>query len=303
MPRFAFLVLCHHKPELLRPLVEQLRHEDCITVIHIDGKSDASVFRATVPPESTACFVSDHDRVAVHWCGFSMVDATLRSIRHALAVAPQIERFVLLSGLDYPLYPINEILDRLSGNKEFIPVDRVLNPNGTEWFDRCANRVFLGDNRWLNPRECNRTVDRLARRIERRLVRHTSYEVPVFYGPSWWALTRSAIDYILHVERTHPEAIKWFRRTRSPDEMLFQTLMRASPFAERITQDATRARGANWPAELAGVHYAEFLDGAASPKTLELEDLPSLKASGALFGRKIDRGRSGALLEALAIAS
>ncbi|MGI4794474.1 MAG: beta-1,6-N-acetylglucosaminyltransferase [Janthinobacterium lividum] len=303
MPRFAFIVLCHHKPKLLLRLVKKLRHEDCITVIHVDGKSDASVFRATMPPELTAFFVSDHERVAVHWCGFSMVDATLRSIRHALTVAPRIERFVLLSGVDHPLYPIGNILDRLSGSEEFIRVDRVLDPNGTEWFDRCANRVFLGDNRWLNPRECGRTVDRLTRRIEQRLTRLTSYEAPVFYGPSWWALTRSAIDHILHIERTHPEAIKWFRRTRSPDEMLFQTLMRASPFADRITQDATRAGGVNWPAGLAGVHYAEFLDGAASPKTLELKDLPALKASGALFGRKIDRSRSGALLEALATDS
>ena len=61
------MVLCYHKPELLRPLVEKLRHEDCITVIHVDGKSDASMFRATMPPEPAACFVSDHDLVAVHW--------------------------------------------------------------------------------------------------------------------------------------------------------------------------------------------------------------------------------------------
>lgn len=66
MPRFAFMVLCHHKPELLRPLLEKIRHEDCITVIHVDGKSGASMFHATMPAEPAVCFVSDYDHVAVH---------------------------------------------------------------------------------------------------------------------------------------------------------------------------------------------------------------------------------------------
>lgn len=299
MPQFAFMVLCHQNPELIQTTLDQLSHNNCITVVHVDKKSDERIFESCKTKRQAVYFVPDHERVAVHWCGFSMVEATFNLIRHSLAVEPRIERFILLSGSDYPLYPIGEILDQLSGKEEFIRVDRVLDPSGVGWFDRCANQIFLGDNRWLNPRECSLVVDRLARQAERRLKRMSSYGSPIFYGPSWWALTRSAIDNILHVRHENPKAIEWFRNTRSADEMVFQTLMRASPLASRIKQDATRPGGANWPAVLAGVHYADFQDGAASPKTLELEDLPALKASGALFGRKVDSVRSIALMNAL----
>ncbi|GEM_PF-6186162 len=80
----------------------------------------------------------------------------------------QIECFVLLSGLDHPLYPTGKSSSAL-GTEEFIRFDRVLNPDGAECLDRYAHRVLLSDNRWHNPQECSRTVDWLARR--------TSYEV------------------------------------------------------------------------------------------------------------------------------
>ena len=53
-----------------------------------------------------------------------MVEATLATTRRTLVVAPLTERFVLLSGSDYPAYPVGEILDGLSGTDEFIRVDR-----------------------------------------------------------------------------------------------------------------------------------------------------------------------------------
>lgn len=299
MPRVAFMVLCHQQPELVRMLAERLLHADCTTVVHVDKGIPSVPFQQAVAQVAGVAFVPNTDRVAVHWAGFSMVEATLAAIQHALAVAPQTERFVLLSGSDCPVYPVDVILERMSGTDEFIRVDRKLDPDGSSWFDTCANRTFLGDFPATNPRKLTGPTGNIVRKVEQRLKRRTPYGRAVFYGPSWWSLTRPAIDYILDLHRTAPETIEWFRWARSPDEMAFQTLVKASPFADRIRHDATRTGGATWPVDLAGVHYARFEDGSASPKTLGMDDLPAIHASGALFARKVDAVQSGALLQAI----
>ena len=245
MPRVAFMVLCHQQPELVHLLAEKLHHDNCVTVVHVDKRASVATFQQDTPRTSPVRFVPDNNRVAIHWGGFSMVEATLATIRHTLAVAPLTERFVLLSGSDYPVYPVGEILDRLSGTDEFIRVDHKLDPNGNGWFDTCANRVFLGDGPLLNPRKLAEPANRIVRKVKRRLKRRTPYGSSVFYGPSWWSLTRSAINHILEVYQTAPEKVNWFKRARSPDEMVFQTLMQASPYADRIKYDATAPDGCN----------------------------------------------------------
>ncbi|MGI4794057.1 MAG: beta-1,6-N-acetylglucosaminyltransferase [Janthinobacterium lividum] len=277
-------------------LAGKLHHPDCVTVVHVDKGVQAASFRKAA---GNAMFVPDAQRVAVHWAGYSMVEATLAAIRHTLAIAPQTERFVLLSGSDWPVYPLDVILDRLSGPDELIRVDRRLDPEGDGWFDTCANHAYLGDNRWLNPRTMPRLVERIVRKVEGRLARRAPYATPVFYGPQWWSLTRATIDHILAELQGDPNKALWFKYARCPDEMVFQTLVKASPFADRIRHDATRGDAAAWPADLAGVHYTRFENGTASPKALGLEDLVAIRSSGALFARKMDATRSRALIQAL----
>lgn len=299
MPRVAFLVLCHQQPGMVGLLVEKLHHAECMTVVHVDKRVAVAPFHQATAHTGRVAFVPDPQRVAVYWAGYSMVEATLATIRHALAIAPDTERFVLLSGSDYPVYPVDVVLDRLSGTDEIIRVDRRLDPKGTGWFDTCASRVFLGDGQTLNPRTLPSPAGRIVRKIEGKLRRRTPYGRAIFYGPSWWSLTRPAIDYILEAHRAAPETIKWFRWARSPDEMVFQTLVKASPFACNIRHDATRTGSAAWPEDLAGVHYARFENSSASPKTLGLEDLPAIRSSGALFARKVDAQKSRDLIHAL----
>jgi hypothetical protein len=284
-------------------LVARLQHPDCISVIHVDRRAPTAPFRQATANTRLVSFVPDAEREAVHWAGFSMVEATFAAIRHALVVAPQTQRFVLLSGSDYPVYPVDRILERLSGTQELIRVDRKLDPAGDGWFDSCASRVFLGDRSFLNPRTSGGLIKTSVRKMEKRFKRRTPYGRAVFYGPSWWSLTRGAIDYMLELHQREPASVDWFRWSRSPDEMVFQTLLKASPLAGNISHDATRMDTTSWPPHLAGVHYAHFENGAASPRTLVLDDLGRLRSSGALFARKVDVHHSKSLLHALDQAS
>lgn len=224
-----------------------------------------------------------------------MVDAVLNLIETAIEAEPGLERFVLLSGMDYPLRPINQILAALEPGREYIRIDRALDPKGKGEFDRRANRVFLGAIPWFNPRNGSWRLSRIAEAVERFLPRLSAYGQTIYYGPQWWALTREAVELVLASRRE----LGWFRRARVPDEMVFQTVLKHSHLADAIVQDATRGP-ADWHPYLAGVTYVDFEHpNPQAPRTLGLEDLTSIEASGAHFARKIDPERSAELVRKL----
>lgn len=296
MAKTAFLILAHHEPEMFGRLVGRLDHPDASIFAHIDRKADIAPFRAAA--NGRVRFVTDADRTSVYWCGYSTTQATLDLIRTAVAAQPDLERFVLLSGADYPVRPIGEIMNVLDQDVEWLRIDRALDPEGDGWFDRCANHGFLGDNSLLNPRSGRYRLSQLARMVEARW-RRRPYGRTIYYGPTWWGLTRAAIDIILAVERDTAEAIGWFRYARVPDEMVVHTLLKHSARAGHIALDAT-CETPTWHRFLAGLHYVDFENpNPDAPRTLDLGDLEEIRASGALFARKVDPVRSASLLQAL----
>src|ERR1035438_6268489 len=124
MAKTAFLVLAHQHPQMLARLLKRLEHPEAIAVVHIDRRIDLKPFLAALG--NRAHFLDDQARVAVHWCGFSMVSAILNLIRTALTLMPHAERLVRLSGVDYPLLPIGELMRVLDRDVEILQVDRAL---------------------------------------------------------------------------------------------------------------------------------------------------------------------------------
>lgn len=295
--RTAFLILAHHHPTQVARLVGRLQSPGARVFIHLDRKSDMAPFHAMVGDRAT--FVPRAKRVSVIWGAYSMVEAVLNLIEAAIEAEPDLERFVLLSGADYPTRPVDQILAALEPGREYIRVDRALDPKGNGEFDRRANRVFLGSIAWLNPRNGSWRLSQIAEAVERFLPRLGSYGQTIHYGPQWWALTREAVELVLASRRR----LGWFRRARTPDEMVFQTVLKHSHLADAIVQDATRGP-ADWHPYLAGITYVDFEHpNPQAPRTLGLEDLPSIQASGALFVRKIDPERSAELVRNLDVSA
>src|SRR5690606_17787718 len=68
--------------------------------VHIDRKSSLEPFAEVERDEQVEVV---EPRVSIAWGGFSMIEATRRLIERALAQPAPFDRFVLLSGADYPL--------------------------------------------------------------------------------------------------------------------------------------------------------------------------------------------------------
>lgn len=294
--RIAYLILAHNVPTHLGRLLAALEATGGTAFVHVDARADERPFRAAAMAAMAAAFVPDNRRMAIHWCGFSMVEATFRLLE--MAFGDGADRFVLLSGADYPVQPPALIRARLEQDQEFIQIDRRLDPLGEDQFDRCANRVFAGNSALTNPRTGNPRLVHLIERVTARLPQRT-YGLPIYYGASWWALTRPMVADILRIRRDKPTAISWFRFSRSPDEMVFQTLVKASSRADRVAFDATVLGFVPRPHQ-AALHYACWdRPNPALPRIVEEQDLDEIIASEALFARKIDPIQSAALLDRL----
>ena len=213
--------------------------------------------------------------------------------------AHQPSRFVLLSGVDYPVQSMERIEEVLWQEKEYIQIDRETDPTGNSHFDRCLNRRFLGDNKLFNPRTARPIVNRVVREVEYRLVRGYPKGLRVFYGPTWWALTREAVDRVLVYVKENPSVARWFSGARAPDESMFHTILKASSRAADIAFDATRPGEPPFGTHRHALHYVDWTTGPGRPRTLELVDLNTILESGALFARKMSSSRSAELLDAL----
>ena len=292
--RAAFLILAHDNPALLARLVDRLCTSDAAVFVHIDAKVAIEPFEAILAPRPHVTLLKRAHRKTVHWGGYSMIRAELELLNAALASAPDAKRLFLLSGVDYPLKPVREIIAATANNIEYVRVDRVLDPAGEDLFDLRGYRFGLMDNSLLNPRTAPTIINRAIRRGE-GFVRRTYPGGSIYYGSAWWALTREAAEYVVAQSGQRPAT--YFRWTAIPEEQYFQTILKASPFAINIYQDATRSDTP--PRNLHALHYIRFIDGQPSPATPTRRDLDELLGSGALFTRKVNERVSSTLLDEL----
>jgi hypothetical protein len=291
--RAAFLILAHDDAAHLSRLISRIApHRWAKPFVHLDAKANLDDFKS-----SDALFLKDN-RVSVNWCGFTMVDATLRLMREALSSDFCPNRFILLSGSDYPIKPMADFKDALSSDTQWIQIDRELNEFGRTHFDRCANRMYLGDHKLLHDRARLAFVPQAVRNVERVLRRGFPQKLRLFYGPSWWALTREAVQHVISAAESNPQLVGWFRKTRSPDEMFFQTLLKSSAFAQAIRFDATRQNESSFGWKQQCLHHVDWENpNPISPRVMLAEDFDSLATSGAFFARKFSSTRSEEALD------
>jgi hypothetical protein len=258
--RVAFLILAHENPRHLERLIRALPTDQSRVFVHLDRKSRTDRFGFLKGSPSVE---SLEDRVKVYWSDFSMVEATLQLMRQAMAHPAGFERFVLLSGVDYPLRSAGYIERFFEANhaSEFINMTPMPNDE-------------LGKRLWRLTLYKARSGEPIARNIGRRVLfrlglrpRHRDYrpvfgELQPYAGDQWWALTRDACEYVLAFVEQRPEVVEYFRNTPFPDEMFFQTLLANSPFGERVRRSLTfvewKRRGDSHPAVLDATHVERF---------------------------------------------
>ena len=292
--RIAYLISAHCDPVHLKRLILAL-NEQAEFFVHIDAKADFSSF-AHIAEIPKVHFLQE--RVHTFWGDITQVYYQRALLRACLDSGIVFDRICTLSGLDYPLMSNAQLRDFFAAypDREFI--------QGIDMSVQCQ-AVSRGYRIYRPQFFCSSLSDRTNSRI-RILLRKLIYGLgirkkltfqmngrtySVFKGSDWWGITPQLGHYLLRQLDAYPEILRYFSTSFAPSELLWQSLVFNSPFAEK----AMLFKGPYINlASLTPLHYI-YYDPII--KVLTEEDFPTLMASGKLFCRKTCTGASDALMD------
>ncbi|MGD0011313.1 MAG: beta-1,6-N-acetylglucosaminyltransferase [Terriglobia bacterium] len=280
--KIAYLLVVHKNPHLLEREIRLLSSADCAFFVHIDQKSDIEEFSGI---RGDNVHFSEK-RIPVYWGGFSLVQAALLLLRQALDRHEDYDYFVHLHAGHYPLRSRNYIHSFLEQNRGLEFISMVELPNeaaGQSLFK--INRPWVRDD-WPLLLFFVKVLGRL-RLVQRDYKKHLGSLEP-FAGSASWALTRDACQYVLQFMESNQHVERYFRYTRTSDEMFFHTILGNSVFRSRTSRNFVYedwSAGGAHPSMINEQHIALF----------EAQDkvwLDDVCGSGeALFGRKFSDDR------------
>jgi hypothetical protein len=297
--KLAIVVLAHDRPKQLALLLSALRHPQVRLYLHVDRRADLAPIAAALTGAGLG-EVELLPRHATMWGSVELVDAALEGL--ARGAGDGCDYFALISGQDFPLRPVGEILAffERAGSRSYL--EHFPLPTGRWRFEGRERTDFYtytvrGRRETCLPRgEDTGFFNRKGRFLNEMLRvrsalkpprRFPSYARP-FGGSQWWNLSRVAAERVLGFIEEHPGYRRYHTHTLAPDEVFFQSILLGTDFAaeHEIVNDALRFM--RWPEE------------ESHPRVLTIGDLPAMRESEALFGRKFDAAVDEAVLARLA---
>lgn len=221
--------------------------------------------------------------------GWSSIEATILLLKSAINNT-DIQRFVLLQGLEYPIESNQYINDFFEKNKniEFIKAQNISDSNNYKdthkyrlyWnLDNTSvfNKLFMKMNsllflktKWIPKFKKNYVID------------NTGNRNMIFQGCAQFGITRELAQYIIDYYDTNPNFNKYFKTMYAPDEAYFHTIVYNSNFKYK-TKDG-KAITRNELNEYCNLTYFEY------PKQIRIFKYASeyqlLKGRECLFFRK-----------------
>ncbi len=283
--KIAYLIIAHTDPKQCSNLISALDSECAHFFVHVDKKVELRPFLENIrTTKSHLVYVKERNEV--YWGGYSVVRATIKLISNAVNSGIRFHKYVLMSGVDYPIKSCSYIQNKLfRDDKDYI--DFFTLP-GLCWesqrggLDRIRFYHF-NDYKLTNPRS-KLLIGRMVGGISKKYGEYFPRKIPrgwtIYGGHQFWALSHSSVQYILESIEKYPEIVRFFKWTYVPDESFFQTILLNSDRRDNLVND--HLRFVLWERE----DPAVFVD----------EDYDSIVQSKALFARKFDSIRSRSLI-------
>lgn len=296
--KIVYLILAHTDSAHLRKLVRALCYEDKVFFyIHIDARCDILPFTKALEGFSNVSFLKN--RRKIYWGGYSMCEAEELLLEESLSSPYNFDRFILLSGLDYPLWSNTRMYDHYESNPNeiymkaynlsMVSVPRKI-PQRIETYhfrdlpiDNALLRHFIigGFMKIMNVfpiRKKNIIMDGRNRLF-------------VYGGSQWFNLPRGCAEYVLKGMK-NKVIRKYFKTSFAPDELLVHTIL----FNSQFKNDALCcSEDGIYPGleEVTCSHCIEYQEGQS---VFALNDYDKLITSDKMFCRKLQSGASDKLI-------
>lgn len=226
MARIAYILLTHKDPEGVIAQAERLTAGGDYVVIHYDKSAKPGEFeriRSALAENSAISFA--RRRIKCGWGEWSLVQASLESLRAALSDFPRATHFYMLSGDCMPIKSAqyaHHLLDR-------DPADHIeaVDFFTGDWIKTGLKQERLIYRHYFNERR-QKTPFYWSLNLQRRLglKRKLPEDLQVQIGSQWWCLRRQTIEKVMAFCEARPDVMRFFRRSWIPDETFFQTLVR-----------------------------------------------------------------------------
>lgn len=227
--RLAVLLLCHEPPaRIAQRLRSAFFRSDAVKVyLHYDAKRSAADFqalKALLKADGPAVsFVED--RVHCGWGEYSLVDATHKLLRVALADDQfPADYLALISGSCMPIRPLGSLLEFLRRRRgiDFIQAHDIrFSPWVTGGLQEERYRYYFPFN-FIEQRWKFEKFTALQRRLG--VQRKMPEDLRIHFGSQWFCLTRDTSRHV--VEQLDKPALRnFFARSWIPDEFAIQTLV------------------------------------------------------------------------------
>jgi hypothetical protein len=297
--RVAYLVLSHGRPERVESLAARILElsPNGVVVVHHDAGEAREPWAGSPPGRAELV-----ERMPVRWGDWSVVEASLRMLRHARDVLDA-DWYVFLSGDDRPVVDLarweqSDLTPELDG---IVPA-RPLTTRPT--FGRRPTPDDLNyaryAYRWRALPEARGPVLRHSFEGARRVSRYAQPLFKIEYagrrdrfflglprrrrlpagwtlytGAQWLALGRRAAEAVARVEQS---VVDWYRETWIPDQSFFHTVV--------YNQPGLTLRNAT----ITYVPPQRLRSTRPDWMVLRVEDLEEIRRAGTPFARKFDAG-------------
>ena len=286
MKKHAFLILAHKQPKLLARILRILEKENHFFFIHVDKKTSNIEHYINESKDIRNVFFL-HERIKVYHAGISIVYAELALLKEAFSFSTPFDYYHLISGQDYPLRS-NLQFDNFfeNTNQSFVYFDD----------DEFAKSMEKNYKMSADEFHFNKTTPFFVKvykkmRIGKFLsIFYHRRPIPFYAGGwQWFSWSQKTTQFVFDYIDKHPEYIKRFNHTASPDEHIFVTLLKQhSQELDIKTQDPLRY--ISWhPHRQVSTNYR--------PYNLNELDYDYVINSRAFFCRKIDEKESEKLLD------
>lgn len=300
--KHALMIIAHKNFEQLCHLVFALKHDALDIYVHIDKKWNIQEEKfeelKTVNDHVTIC----KRRISGYLDTWSLCEIALELMRLAKE-NDNYGYYYLLSGQDYPIKPIDSIVQYLDEQYPRPIID--CTPM------RKDNWIYSGF-KWIRFHAYYRLVERMTNNQKlRKFLLFPAYVIQyiitklvgspykwlekenckLYGGSAWWCLPSEIVDLCLREQANNTKILRAFKIKNTPEETFFQTMAMRSKFKDMIE--------INDPYEILQncMTYAYFFDNTheatGHPFILTDSNYDMLLRRKELFARKFDKESYG----------
>ncbi|KAM9361106.1 beta-1,3-galactosyl-O-glycosyl-glycoprotein beta-1,6-N-acetylglucosaminyltransferase-like [Symphorus nematophorus] len=205
----AYSIVVHHKVQNFERLLRAIYAPQNIYCVHVDNKSEASVFSAI--KGITSCFPNVFmvsQAVNVVYAGWPRVQADLNCMADLYNASTKWKYFINLCGQDFPLKTNLEIVRMLRSLRGANSMESEKMPDVKKWRVSNVHQIVNGQ------------IQGAGKQKE-----PPPFNLPILSGNAYIVVNRGYIRSVLEDKRILA-LIEWAKDTYSPDEFLWATIQR-----------------------------------------------------------------------------